>query len=347
MERVRTEAAINELDGMLQLQSQLLDPHIPNSRLASEDLTALAKVVGGTLKDLSLLTQQTGDEWSGSPESIAAYVDCSHILLLQAHHQLGALTLHALRGQHQSLQRIEAFEAKLEALQLSNEATPLIQTPSDGGSPITSSVAASAIVSAGGNSPAQPTQGPTKTSKGKPTASLAPAECISILSSSEDDSDPQDSDFDMPDEGNQQANDASSDDSSTDGRQSRYTKYFESTQVVGTQESRRYRTAFKAGLCDHLYPNGDRCQMLRDQCPNYQSGSHPEQCRWVTTKNGGARCKRVMATCHHHNWWLPVPKRGTLRERVVKYHPEVPKPPGRKTQARASNQPWDFTKLQG
>ncbi|KAG9407495.1 hypothetical protein AC1031_002212 [Aphanomyces cochlioides] len=135
----------------------------------------------------------------------------------------------------------------------------------------------------------------------------------------------------MPDEGNQQANDASSDDSSTDGRQSRYTKYFESTQVVGTQESRGYRTAFKAGLCDHLYPISDRCQMLRDQCPNYQSGSHPEQCRWVTTKNGGVRCKSAMATCHHHNWWLPVPKPGTLRERVVKYHPEVPKPPGRKT----------------
>ncbi|CAK4094453.1 unnamed protein product, partial [Aphanomyces euteiches] len=61
MERVRTEAAGNELDGMLQLQSQLLEPHIPNSRLASEGLTTLAKVVGGTLKDLSLLTQHTGD----------------------------------------------------------------------------------------------------------------------------------------------------------------------------------------------------------------------------------------------------------------------------------------------
>ncbi|KAF0741079.1 hypothetical protein Ae201684_003650 [Aphanomyces euteiches] len=265
MERVRTEAAGNELDGMLQLQSQLLEPHIPNSRLASEGLTTLAKVVGGTLKDLSLLTQHTGDEWSDSPESIAAYVDCSHVLLLQAHHQLGALTLHALRGQLQSLQRIEALEAKLEALQLNNSATPRAQTPSDGGSPITSSIAVSAIVSASGSSPAQSTQGPIKTPKGKSAASLASTECISIPSSSEDDNDPQDSDFDMPDEGNQRADDVSSDESSTDSRQSRYTQYFESTQVVGTQESKRYRTAFKADLCDHLYPNGDRCQTPRDQ----------------------------------------------------------------------------------
>ncbi|KAH9145516.1 hypothetical protein AeRB84_010558 [Aphanomyces euteiches] len=304
----------DELCGMLTRESRLIESRVERADESVQGIIQLTKGIVDTLPQVQLLARRSGTSWSENQDSVAKFVEIAQKFLLRCQHQLGSLTLHTLQHHIDTGRRIEALEAKL--IEITTEQRMTMTT---------SFVAASAEVEQATSSPTSSRPIDTTDGAGKDQISVDFSQGSnsdfqgSNLSASDEESF---SDFEEENHGQDFESDSWSDDGSP------YAQHFATKIVTNTVEACRYGEAFSSGLCDHLYANGDRCEVLRSDCRNYQSGSHYEQCRWVTTKKG-ARCKSPMEKCHHHNWWRPIPAPGTLQMSTIKFRPETPKPPGR------------------